>query len=437
MTLLELDITGFAHGGAGVARHGDSGRVVFVDGALPGERVAARLDGRSADGDRFWRATATEIIEAAPQRIPVSCPAAAAGAGCCDLAYVDAAFARDLKRGVLEDLLGRIGRLDATDIAGLLGPLAPLDEARSGWRVRTRLAVGADGRAGLRAAGSAEVITVPCSAPVPGLVDGLVGGGLDALDLRSGTELVVAVGADGERGVVELIPADKGGARDPRGGRRAAQRRRGAREAARTGRTLEGDGFVTEQVGPWRWQLPVTAFWQAHRAAPAVYSRTAVELLAGSRAAWVPAGPVTAWDLFGGAGVFAGALLAGAADLDITVGGIEIADSDAAALTAAEQTFADAPVTVRAGRIGPGTTGLAAPDVVIVDPPRAGAKAPVVDLIAAAGPAAVVHVGCDPAAFARDLARYGEHGYRPSELRAFDAFPNTHHVEVMALLLRP
>jgi tRNA/tmRNA/rRNA uracil-C5-methylase (TrmA/RlmC/RlmD family) len=74
------------------------------------------------------------------------------------------------------------------------------------------------------------------------------------------------------------------------------------------------------------------------------------------------------------------------------------------------------------------------PDLVVLDPPRSGAGSAVVRKIADAGPRAVAYVACDPAAFARDVAAFRTAGYRLDELRAFDAFPMTHHVECVGLL---
>ena len=75
-------------------------------------------------------------------------------------------------------------------------------------------------------------------------------------------------------------------------------------------------------------------------------------------------------------------------------------------------------------------------DLVVLDPPRTGAKRTVVEQVVARRPRAVAYVACDPAALARDVAILGEHGYRVSAVRAFDLFPMTHHVECVALLER-
>jgi len=76
------------------------------------------------------------------------------------------------------------------------------------------------------------------------------------------------------------------------------------------------------------------------------------------------------------------------------------------------------------------------PDVVVLDPPRQGAGRPVATAVAGRGPRRVVHLGCDPAALARDVGGYVEGGYRLVSLRALDTFPMTHHVECVALLSR-
>ena len=73
-------------------------------------------------------------------------------------------------------------------------------------------------------------------------------------------------------------------------------------------------------------------------------------------------------------------------------------------------------------------------DLVVLDPPREGARRKVVEQVVDRAPRAVAYVACDPAALARDLAIFAEHGYALSALRAFDLFPMTHHVECVALL---
>ncbi|MGH3469646.1 MAG: class I SAM-dependent RNA methyltransferase, partial [Thermocrispum sp.] len=119
-------------------------------------------------------------------------------------------------------------------------------------------------------------------------------------------------------------------------------------------------------------------------------------------------------------------------------GSVLAVESSRAAVADGERNLADLPqVRWLAQRVD---RALAAevqrPEVVVLDPPRKGAGRPIVRAIAAAGARRVVYVACDPAALARDVATFADDGFHLAELRAFDAFPMTHHVECVALLER-
>ena len=153
-------------------------------------------------------------------------------------------------------------------------------------------------------------------------------------------------------------------------------------------------------------------------------------------ASWAELAPgEAAWDLYCGVGLFAAVLAAQVGE----TGEVMAVESCRPAAEAAADNLADLPqVRVFAGRVeavlraGVGRD----PAVVVLDPPRTGAGRKVVEAIAARGPARVVYVACDPAALARDVATFAGHGYTLARLRAFDAFPMTHHVECVALLTR-
>lgn len=177
------------------------------------------------------------------------------------------------------------------------------------------------------------------------------------------------------------------------------------------------------------WRLPVTAFWQSHREAPSFYSALVAEW-----ATSVAPATTTAWDLYGGAGLFAAAL-AGVLGDDTT---ITTVDTARAASAAARAALADLPGVAVVGdsvrKFLERQSGAA--DLAVLDPPRAGAGADVIGLLAGVGVRAVIHIGCEAAAFARDIGLYRRHGYTVQSLRVFDAFPLTHHVECFALLRR-
>ncbi|GAB17911.1 putative RNA methyltransferase [Gordonia effusa NBRC 100432] len=427
---VELTLDRLAHGGAGVGRV--DGRVVFVRGGLPGERVrAVVVDDRKPS---FCHADAIEILEPSPHRIEPACPAAAAGAGCCDLSYVTLDHGRELKSQVLADTLTRVGRLP--DVEVRVESLSEPDEglyagpdAGSQWRVRARLSVDGEGHPGFHRHRDAAIVTEPCIA-----LHRQMYSTVHEHRYQPGSEVVVVRDGREQVHVVELAPAPRGDVPRRAGGQRRAQaQRHRARAERRMTHLVAGSSTASFIVGSREWRIPSTGFWQAHRRAPQVYSDAVVELVSEYRGL---AGGMTLWDLYGGVGVFTAALVDAAASSGAELGQAHVVDTDATALDAATVTLGDRGVSVHRGATQAVAGTLPAPDVVVLDPPRSGAGRDVVATVAAAAPDVVVHVGCDAAAFARDLGLFVEHGYRVVEVRGFDAFPRTHHVEAIAALVR-
>jgi tRNA/tmRNA/rRNA uracil-C5-methylase (TrmA/RlmC/RlmD family) len=187
------------------------------------------------------------------------------------------------------------------------------------------------------------------------------------------------------------------------------------------------DGPVVQRAVGREWLLSPGVFWQVHPALPDVLAEVVREWAAAPRGG-------TAWDLYGGVGLFA-AVLAEQVGRD---GSVTVVESAQAAVDDGRAALADLPqVGWRVGRVEKVLDGLPAePDVVVADPPRKGLGRGMVDTLAAHSPARIVYVACDPAALARDLALFAERGYSLGALRAFDAFPMTHHMECVALLHR-
>jgi tRNA/tmRNA/rRNA uracil-C5-methylase (TrmA/RlmC/RlmD family) len=383
-----------------VARH--EGRVVFVRHALPGERVRARVTDQRGS---YWHAEAVEILDPSEHRIPQLCPIAGPdGAGCCDLAFAQPAAARALKGEVVANQLAHLaGYPWAADTGRSAEPVGP-GEA-TGWRTRVRLAVGGRngqaGHAGFHRYHSDELVTdLHCAQLPAGMLSGL-----DDPHWPPGAELHVVLDDAGDRHVVRT---------GPRGGERRPD-------------VVEGSYRALQRVGRREWHVPVTGFWQAHRDAARVYS----QLVAG----WAQAAPgMTAWDLYGGAGLFAAVL----AEQVSVQGKVVTVDTARGASKAARQSLSDLPQVrvvndsvrrmLAAQRHGA--------DVAVLDPPRSGAGREVVDVLATAGVPRVIHIGCEAASFARDVGLYLRHGYGVEELRVFDSVPLTHHVECVAVLTR-
>jgi tRNA/tmRNA/rRNA uracil-C5-methylase (TrmA/RlmC/RlmD family) len=141
-----------------------------------------------------------------------------------------------------------------------------------------------------------------------------------------------------------------------------------------------------------------------------------------------------AWDLYGGVGLFAAVL----AEVVGEGGHVLSVDTSRSASATARSALADLPqvqvVSDSVRRVLSSQSDGA--DIAVLDPPRAGAGRPVIELIAGAGVSRVIHIGCEAAAFARDIGLYRQHGYQVDDIRVFDAFPLTHHVECIALLRR-
>ncbi|GAB2713991.1 class I SAM-dependent RNA methyltransferase [Nocardia thraciensis] len=474
-SVFEIRLGAPGHGGFCVGRH--EGRVVFVRHGLPGELVRARVT--EDRGGSFCRADAIEILEASADRVPQTCPVSGpGGAGCCDFSFATPQAQRGLKAAVVAEQLRRLAGWE-TEVVVEPIPLAgnrfgsgpggargvarghsttdgaerrleaaggmsggddprPNEAARAGtgaselvvggWRTRMRLVVDAEGRAGVHRYRSTDVIAdLRCPQPVPGAMDGIAD-----RTWTPGAELVVAVDGDGLRHIVELSPPMQGagpGTGRRAGDRRATAARRAAAHAARQERVVEGSGRAVQYVGGRRWEVSATGFWQPHRGAAQCYSDVIAE--------WVDASTgALAWDLYCGAGVFA-ARLAEQIGPTGSVLGVESARTAVADGAAALRDLPRVELTAqRVERWLGDRTGSAAPQVVVLDPPRAGAGKDVIGPLTACAPDRVVHIGCDPAAFARDIGLYRTAGYHVTRLRAFDAFPATHHVECLALLER-
>jgi tRNA/tmRNA/rRNA uracil-C5-methylase (TrmA/RlmC/RlmD family) len=196
---------------------------------------------------------------------------------------------------------------------------------------------------------------------------------------------------------------------------------------------IDGPARLPHHVGGHDFQVDAAGFWQVH---PAAASALAAAILSGLR----PQPGEVVLDLYAGAGLFA-ALLAeavGEAGRVVAVEGSRQAAADARAnLRSVGPVRADVWTDeVSAATIGGLTADGVHPDLVVLDPPRAGAGAAVIRAILATEPRLVGYVSCDPATLARDVRVAGDAGWRLGGLRAFDAFPMTHHVECVAILTR-
>lgn len=368
--------------------------MVFVRHALPGERVLARITG-GRSGDRFLRADTVQVLDASPDRVPSPCPYAGPGrCGGCDWQHASVPAQRRLKADVVAEQLHRLAGLDRpVTVAELPGSPDGL-----AWRTRVQFAVDRSGTVGFRRHRSHDVEPVAGCLIAHPLVEAL---GIEGQRWPGVTAVKVAVSVGSGEALVETVETAQAPA-------------------------ASSDEHLVESAAGRTWRVSGTGFWQVHPAAADTLVGCVLELLA-------PRAGERALDLYSGVGLFAGAL----AERLGPDGRVIAIESDRRAVRDARHNLADLPgVRLLSGRVERALprTGWHRADLVVLDPPRPGAGRGVVDRIAGLRPRAVAYVACDPAALARDVGYFGGHGYRLADLRGFDLFPMTQHVECVALL---
>lgn len=424
-TEYEVEVGPVAHGGHCVART-ESGRVLFVRHTLPGERVVARVT-EGEETSRFLRADAVEILEPSKDRVEAPCPFSGPGkCGGCDWQHAKPGAQRRFKGEVIAEQLKRLAGLTPEE-AGWDGTVVPAegDKLPAGqvpaWRTRVQYTIDAEGHAGLRKHRSHEVQVIDrCLIAAPEVTE--LGVEKREWPQIASVEAISAIGST-DRQVV-LTP--KPGGRLPiveldkpvsvlRVGEKDQQIHR-----------VHGRPFVRERAADRTWRVSEGGFWQVHpKAADALVQAVMQGLM--------PRKGDMALDLYCGVGLFAGALGERVGEKGAVLG----IESSKRAVEDARHNLRDLDrVRVEHGKVESvlPRTGIDKADVVVLDPPRAGAGKQTVRHLASLGARRIAYVACDPAALARDLGYFAEAGYRPVTLRAFDLFPMTHHVECVAIL---
>ncbi|MER6616632.1 class I SAM-dependent RNA methyltransferase [Streptomyces xantholiticus] len=421
----EVEVGPVAHGGHCVARTQD-GRVLFVRHALPGEKVVAKVTEGEEDS-RFLRADAVQVLEPSKDRVEAPCPYAGPGkCGGCDWQHAKPGAQRRFKGEVVAEQLQRLAGLTPEE-AGWDGTVmpAPGDKLPAGevpaWRTRVQYAVDADGRAGLRKHRSHEVQPVDhCMIAAPGVSEL----GVEKRDWpqMATVEAIAATGSNDRQvvltprpgGRLPLVELDK-----PVSVLRVEERDGSVHR-------VHGRAFVRERADERTYRVGMGGFWQVHPQAADMLVKAVMQGL-------LPRKGDMALDLYCGVGLFAGAL----ADRVGEKGAVLGIESGKRAVEDARHNLQHFDrVRIEQGKVESvlPRTGIDEVDLIVLDPPRAGAGKQTVNHLASLGARRIAYVACDPAALARDLAYFREGGYKPRTLRAFDLFPMTHHVECVAIL---
>lgn len=387
MEAATLEVTRIVAGGDGFA-HDDSGRVVFVPGALPGEQVRVEVHDQRRD---FARARLIEVVRPSPLRVAEPCSFVAAGCGGCDWQHIDASGQRRLKAEIVQDALRRQARIEVEVDPG---PELPA----TGYRTTARGAA-LDGRFGFRHRGSHELVPVsPCLVAHP-LLDELITDGR-----YPDGEVILRVGArTGER----LVVIDGVGAEVPDG----------VRVATKAGLRAGNRAWYHEELSGRRWRISARSFFQARPDGAEALVEAVAEVFAGAL------GPEPHLvDLFGGVGLFAGSVG--------PIGRVTLVESGASAVADARINLADGPARFVKGDVARWRPARA--DLVVADPPRVGLAASGVAAVSATQAERVALVSCDPASLGRDAKLLAAAGYRLATATLIDLFPHTSHVEVVS-----
>jgi 23S rRNA (uracil1939-C5)-methyltransferase len=404
LSSIELDINTIANGGEGIGRLPD-GRAVFVPFTLPGETVKIQL---IEEKRGYVRGALQEVIKPSPMRIEARCKHFGVCGGCQfqHLKYPDQLI---VKTGILKDVLSRVGGL--SDI-----PVNPIVPSASEWDYRNHVQYHLDpnGSLGYQRHSSHEVVRIEeCFLPVPGfeeirkgfVLDSQVG--IDRVSLRRGMDgdlLIILEGDSTDLPEMEIdFPAS-------------------VVHLSSAGRlVLAGNDHLMMKVKDRIFKVSAESFFQVNISVAEKMVDHVLSLL--------PQNQVDCLlDLFCGVGLFS-AFTAGRAKRLI---GVESGNS--ACMDFAENLDEFDHVDLYEGLTDAILPQLdIQPDVVIVDPPRAGIGRPTLDALIKMMPKQLIYVSCDQATLARDAARLVKNGFNFSHITPFDLFPQTSHIESISL----
>jgi tRNA/tmRNA/rRNA uracil-C5-methylase (TrmA/RlmC/RlmD family) len=381
-----VTIEKIAHGGHFIARH--QGAVIFVRHAIPGEEVEIEITGT---GSSFNRADVVNVVTASQDRVSAPCQFAhRSGCGGCDFQHISLPRQRDLKAEVITEQFSRIAkqdvRVEVEEVGGALG-----------YRTRFNAVTTRDGALGFRQARSNKVVPVSdCRILQPEINYQELSNRKWKGDLR----VEVTFSTNAERTIATGYLRDESPVR-----------------------TSEGPDVASYKVKDFPLEVSQRSFWQSHKSAPKVLTDAVLKY------AQLKAGDQVL-DLYGGVGLFTSQFL----ELVTENGRIDLVEGSKSATGDALRNFAKHKnVGVHTGDVEKILPRFSKADVIVLDPPREGAGKNVVASMVSLKPRTIVYVACDPAALARDTAYLAESGYALSQIRAFDLFPMTQHIESVAL----
>jgi 23S rRNA (uracil1939-C5)-methyltransferase len=434
--LITLDIESLAYGGDAIA-HLEDGRTAFVHGAVPGDTVEAEV---TEDRGRFVRAKTVSVVHPSPDRVQPPCPYFGVCGGC-SWQHVAYHAQLDAKRRMVVDALARIGHI--AEAEQLVASTVP-SPAQYGYRNKVELVVDVSTgrpRLGFHRAGSEEFVQVEECLLLPEKyrrAPKALGGALRYIAGEQDfglTRVALRVGTNTRDAEVALWGAPGPFPRRP--------------VATTLGQALKTTSLVRVLVkgpakerkiagvevlsgkGAWRERLLGTTMTVSAPSFFQVNTRAAESLVSLALDALGADGSDRVLDLFAGAGTFTLPLAEKAGEV-VAVESASSAVRDLRRNLEDEGLWAD----VIGGDAGRELPAIGRVDLALVDPPRSGLHAETVDALARTGARRIAYVSCDPATLARDAAALADSGYALERATPVDLFPQTFHVETLALFGR-
>jgi 23S rRNA (uracil1939-C5)-methyltransferase len=405
----ELNLTAMAHGGSALGRHEE--RVIFVPYAIPGERVRVELvEARS----RWGRGHLLEILEPSPHRVEPPCPYFGPGkCGGCHFQHIAYEAQAEYKREVVVDQLARLGGLRDANVQEIIGAEEPW-----AYRNHAQFSTTPEGQLGFLTADTHHVVPIAECLILDPLLDELWAAldvewpQLHRLSLRcgstSGDRMAIFELNEYEDFDIEvdfpvscvILLADG--------------------EVV----VLMGNSYLGEQVAGRDYRISANSFFQVNTAG-------AEALIALVRQTLAPASSDTLLDLYCGVGLFGLSL----ADEVGRVIGVEADPSAAADFRHNAQGLDHVElIEGKAQSVLPRLEEQV--ELLLLDPPRSGAGQDVIDQSVRLQPRRIAYISCEPATLARDARRLAENGFLLQEVHPVDLFPQTYHVESVALFAR-
>lgn len=432
-TLRGLHVEGLAHGGSAVARAED-GRVVFIKYGCPGDVVDVTV---TADRGRFLEAEIADIITPSADRRTAPCPYFQACGGC-QWQHIAYAAQAEAKRVQVADSLARIGRIENVEVAPTISGPKPYGYRN---RLEMRVVAGADGRPqlGLTAARSDELVPIDACLLLPDRAKKIpkaLGGALRYLAGRSPFEIDrVALRVAAHTGDLEVdlwgppgpfprqaVARTLGDAVRAKTITRVLVKEDARRRADLKVEVLAGRGYWREKLGDVSYRVSAPSFFQVNTVAAEDLVRLVLEGLA-------PDGTDRVLDLYAGVGTFTLPLAKVAGE----VVAIEGAGSAVRDLNANVED-AGVWVDVMPGDAARAMKDAGTFDLVVVDPPRSGMTDDVLKALVRTGARRICYVSCDAATLARDAKALCAAGYTLTSATPVDLFPQTWHIETVAIL---